>query len=122
MHIHAFHSVKMALAVALAACAITGCGRGGSPSLNEDVARSSLTVFLEAWKKGERPTALASQSPEIIVGDAQWNQGARLVAYRVLDSVANDGSNLHQPVELELEDGAGKRTRQQVKYIVGTSP
>jgi hypothetical protein len=89
--------------------------------LDPELARSSLTTFLDTWKKGG-PAALKNESPEIIVGDPQWEQGARLVEYRVLEPVTNDGSNLHAPVELELEDGSGKRSKQQVTYVVGTNP
>jgi hypothetical protein len=86
------------------------------------VARSSLTTFLDAWKEGKRPESLKEGEPEIIVGAPEWNEGARLVNYRLLEPVSDDGSNLHAPVELELEDGAGARTRQEVMYIVGTHP
>ena len=90
---------------ALLLCTIGGCGGGGSPKLDESLGRTSLTSFLEAWKKGDRPEALKAQSPAIITGDVNWNGGARLVSYQIGEPVTNDGSNLHAPVELELEDG-----------------
>jgi hypothetical protein len=102
--------------------AAAGCGRSGPPGLDEAVARSSLTTSLDAWKAGKRPESLKEASPKIIAGDPDWASGARLVNYQVLEQGNSDGSNLHVPVELELEDGAGKRSKQTVVYVVGTSP
>jgi hypothetical protein len=99
-----------------------GCGGSGPPGLDEALARSSLSITLDAWKEGQRPESLKEESPEIIAGDPNWASGARLVGYQVLEQVKNDGSNLHIPVELELEDGAGKRSKQSVVYVVGTEP
>lgn len=113
---------RAAWVLALLAGAIAGCGGGASPSLDEAVGRTSLTSFLDAWKKGDRPEALKQQFPSIIVGDSNWNGGARLVSYQIGEPVTHDGSNLHASVELELEDGAGQRMKQNVVYIVGTSP
>ncbi|MCA9124967.1 MAG: hypothetical protein KDB11_32545 [Planctomycetales bacterium] len=101
----------------------TGCGSNATaPSLDVSVANSSLITALDAWRQGHAPESLRQSSPSIIVVDPQWNDGQRLVSYRVLESSTNDGSNLHVPVELELEDGAGVRSKLTAKYTVGTSP
>ncbi|HUG70301.1 MAG TPA: hypothetical protein VMM76_21300 [Pirellulaceae bacterium] len=100
-----------------------GCGsRGGAPALNEDVAKSSLSTVLDAWKQGQTQESLQQGSPSIIVVESQWKAGQRLVSYQVLDPSTSDGSNLHVPVVLELEDGAGVRSKHKVQYTVGTSP
>lgn len=100
-----------------------GCGSSGSaPGLDEAVAKNSLTQVLDAWKQGQTPETLQQASPSIIAVDFQWQAGQRLVRYQVLEPSTNDGSNLHVRVELELEDGAGVRSKQTTKYTVGTSP
>jgi len=112
-----------ALATLLMVSVCAGCGSSaGAPGLDEEVAHSSLTTVLDAWKQGHTPESLQQSSPEIIVGEPQWTGGKRLVSYQVLESAVNDGSNLHVPVELELEDGGGVRSKQKVTYTVGTSP
>ncbi|MBW3599180.1 MAG: hypothetical protein KY475_18155 [Planctomycetes bacterium] len=110
------------LVLAASLVLVFGCGPPAAPSLDEAVARSSLSTFLEAWKRGERPESLREQSPTIIAGAPEWSAGMRLVSYRLLAPVTIDGSNLHAPVEIELEDGAGARSKHDVLYIVGTSP
>lgn len=113
----------VALISLLIACVAVGCGSAQhAPDLSESVAQSSLTTALDAWKQGQTPDSLGQRSPQIIVGDTQWEAGQRLVSYKVLEPATSDGSNLHVPVELELEDGAGVRSKETVKYTVGTSP
>jgi hypothetical protein len=112
----------MGLMLALTLAAAAGCRSSGPPGLDDAVARESLTTVLEAWKEGKRPASLREGTPEIIASDPDWEGGARLVSYRVSEPVTNDGANLHVPVELELEDGSGKRTKQTTVYIVGTNP
>ena len=100
-----------------------GCGSGGSaPELDAGLAQRSLTTVLDAWKQGQTSDSLQQGSPKIVAVDNQWQSGLKLVDYKVLDTSTNDGSNLHVPVELELEDGAGVRSKQTVNYTVGTSP
>ena len=100
-----------------------GCGMGGGPPmLDEQLAQSSLTAALDAWKEGQTPESLQQRAPKIVVGEPQWKSGQRLVSYQVLEPIGNDGSNLHVPVELELEGGDGARSKRQVTYTVGTSP
>jgi hypothetical protein len=101
-----------------------GCdsSSSGPPGLNQGVANSSLTAALDAWKQGQTPESLQQGSPSIIVVEPQWNAGAKLVSYQVLEPSTSDGSNLHVPVELELEDGAGVKSKLKVQYTVGTSP
>lgn len=100
-----------------------GCEQGARRlSLDKPLARESFVTFLDAWKQGERPSALKERSPQIIVGDADWNAGRRLVDYRVLETETDDGTNLHTTAELVLEDAKGREQTQQVTYVVGTSP
>ena len=118
------YGTKHAASVILLCLLISAVGCGGRPnlSLDENVARDSLTTALESWKKGERPESLKDRSPSIIVGDPIWIEGQRLVSYKVHDQGQSDGVNLHCKVDLVLANQQGKQSRQTITYIVGTSP
>lgn len=110
-------------AVILIASVCAGCGSSKvAPDLDEGLAQSSLAAALDAWKQDQTPESLRQGSSSIIVVEPQWQAGQKLVNYQVLEPITNDGSNLHVPVELELEDADGASSKQTVTYTVGTSP
>lgn len=122
-HPHVAFQLSLVAIALLAAGLFCGCGSsGGAPHFDEAVARNSLTTVLDAWKQGQAPAALQQGSPKIIVGDMQWNAGAKLMDYEVLEPSSNDGSNLRVRVALKLEDATGHSSQRQVEYLVGTSP
>src|SRR5262245_61272417 len=87
-----------------------------SHSLDPDLARSSLQQAMQAWQDGKAP---ADVKP-IIVGDPDWNQGRKLVAFEILlKEETSDGSNLHIPVVRRFLSYSAEP---KVTYIVGTSP
>jgi hypothetical protein len=101
---------------------IAGCGgQSGPVKLDKQLAKDSFTTFLETWKRGETPDSLRQKSA-ITSRDEDWNAGAKLVSYRVVDIEKDDGSNLHAVVELDLQDPTGEQRTSQVTYVVGTSP
>lgn len=115
------HSLFLLVSVVVALAA--GCEQGARRlSLDRSLARDSFVTALESWKQGEHPSALRERSPGIVVGDHDWESGRRLILYRLLDGETDDGTNLHATVELVLRDGKGRERKQQVTYIVGTSP
>ena len=101
---------------------LVGCSDNGVKTVDADGARQALRTTLEAWKKGGSIGSLKDQTPSIVAQDMDWEAGATLVKFDVLD-VGKDGSvNLRIPVELTLQDKAGKEVKKKVKYMVGTSP
>jgi hypothetical protein len=102
---------------------VGGCGGTHSKPmpLDEQVAKDSFTAFLEAWKAGEQQAALKNKTPSIVGGDPDWDAGAKLVSYKVLDTAKSDGSNLHPTAELVLQTTQGRQTSK-ITYVVGTSP
>ena len=101
---------------------LVGCSDNGVKTVDADGARQALRTTLEAWKKGGPIGSLKDQTPSIVAQDMDWEAGATLVKFDVLD-VGKDGSvNLRIPVELTLQDKAGKEVKKKVKYMVGTSP
>jgi hypothetical protein len=89
-------------------------------SLDPAAARMACEMALLAWQDGKQPADL---KPEITVGDRDWKAGQKLIAYEfVPEDEMNDGTNLHIPVRLTLQDANGRESTSEVLYIVGTSP
>jgi hypothetical protein len=110
------------LAVLAAGLCLAGCGNGAKLSLDENLARESLRTALDSWKQGDKPAALKERSPAIVMGDADWDAGKRLVGYTVRAKEFDDGYNLHCTVELVFAGNGDGSRRVVVTYIVGTSP
>lgn len=108
---------------------IVGCGPRGAVdlTLDKELARASLTRFLDAWRDGQTTDQLAKASPAIIGRDPAWADGQKLLTHELL-SETDDGANLHARVKLTLggksEAAGGKTTRTSVDvvYVIGTSP
>jgi hypothetical protein len=108
-----------ALVVAMLLLA-AGCG-GTVGGGTEQEARAALTNALDAWKAGRAATDMQNESPEVVVGDSDWKQGRKLVAYEV-GSGMFDGKNLRVPVTLTLSQPPRGNRRVVINYIVGTRP
>lgn len=107
-------------AFAAAVLILCGCDTSArSLSLDESKARESLNTALDAWKAGK---SLDDLKPEITVGEWDWRAGKKLVDYEILPDERSDGTNLHIPVRLVLEEKKGKSSKPEVIYVVGTSP
>ena len=105
---------------------VAGCGETGGVNLkvDPDLAKRSLTSFLETWSRGEKLEALEKANPRIIGRDPLWESGSKLNEYKI-GKETSDGANLHIQVELKVApegDASEATTTQSVTYIVGTSP
>lgn len=99
-----------------------GCGsKGRNYKLDRDVARQSLTEFLETWKGGGTPEVLKGKTRQIVGSDQDWDAGKKLFGFEILSMDKDDGSNVHAKVQLELEE-KGIRKKKEITYIIGTSP
>lgn len=100
---------------------IAGCSQTARDlPLDTQIARKSLDTALQAWVDGKRPSDL---QPEIIVGDAMWTTGKKLVSYEIKSEVMNDGTNLYLLVVRQFDNPKSKKPQKsEVTYIVGTSP
>ncbi len=112
------------VAILAAGVMVPGCSGEGQRAAPVDPprAREALRAVLDNWKDGGTPASLKSASPPIVVQDFDWEAGARLIEYRVLDDGKDDDANLRIPVELTLRDPRGKDVQKRVSYVVGTSP
>jgi hypothetical protein len=99
---------------------LVGCG-GGRGAGNEEEARTALTSALDAWKAGRSATDMRNETPEVVVGDSDWKQGRKLVAYEIGSGVF-DGKNLRVPVTLTMAQPSRGNRKLVVNYIVGTKP
>ncbi|MFO0819927.1 MAG: hypothetical protein U1A77_18405 [Pirellulales bacterium] len=104
----------------------SGCGETGGVRLKVDpeLARESLTTFLETWSRGDKRESLEQASPKIIGRDPLWEEGAKLTEFK-LGSETSDGANLHVQVELMVTTGegaTGSPTSHKLTYVVSTSP
>jgi hypothetical protein len=100
----------------------SGCSKTARDlALDPEVARASLDKAMKAWVEGKKPADL---QPEIIVGDAAWNSGKKLVSYEIKPEAAmNDGTNLYLNVVCMFANPKSKKPlKSEVTYIVGTSP
>jgi len=93
-------------------------GQAGDPA----GARQALGTTLETWKQGGQIGSLKDRNPSIIAQDLDWEAGVSLLRFDVLDQGRDESVNLRIPVELTLQDKAGKEVKKKVRYMVGTSP
>jgi len=120
-------SVKQRVALIASAgliMSMAGCRVGPRQAgpVDRELAQQSLVAVLDSWKNGGNPNDLKSHSPAIIVQDFDWMTGYRLVDYRLLDKVFDDGPNLRCPVKLQMMNPQGRKVEKQVRYMVGTDP
>ncbi|MGC1275382.1 MAG: hypothetical protein WBC44_16875 [Planctomycetaceae bacterium] len=102
------------------AMAATGCTQTSRDlALDDSKARGACATALEAWKAGKKPADL---KPDVIASDYGWASGQKLLAFEFLPGETSDGTNLHIPVKLTLEDGRGVKSTANAIYTVGTSP
>jgi hypothetical protein len=121
--------VVIACLVALATLFVSGCGNSSvARPVDAPQAMDALKIALDAWKKGETSKSLASSSPPMTVQDFEWDTGANLVDYRLVDEGRADGPNLRIQVMLTTTAEPAKGQKQakpaekKASYVIGTSP
>lgn len=114
--------LRMALAGLLSCGCFWGCSENGVKTVDAPGARQALRTTLEIWKKGGPIGSLKDQNPSIVAQDMDWEAGAALIKFDVLDDGQDGSVNLRVPVELTIKDKAGKEVKKKVKYMIGTSP
>lgn len=100
-----------------------GCSDTIVPAaVRPDLARDTLVSALTAWKSGQPPDQLQTQSPSIVVQDLDWVSGATLQDFKLQSDGEAVGANLSIEVELALTEPGGKPSTRKVWYLVGTDP
>lgn len=108
----------------LALMLFSGCSGSSRPApVAPELARESLKVVLDTWKKGDDPKSLMSSATPITAHDFEWDAGAKLLDYEILDQGRNEDANLRVQVKIKLEEqGKKKAVEKKASYVVGTSP
>lgn len=102
--------------------ALVGC-RGGSSvkaSGSEDQVKQAVQQMLDAWKSGSQLSEFAASHPEIVVADEDWQDGAVLSAYKLIEPATLNGSHWRQKAELQLKS-KGKSQKTGAIYAVTLS-
>ncbi len=109
----------LVLAVAL----LAGCsGPSQANPVDPALARESLKTALDHWKKGEDPKSLQSSATPMVAKDFDWDSGAKLLDYQILDDNV-EHTNLRVQVKITLsQQGTSKSVEKKASYVVGTSP
>ena len=107
----------------LAILMLSGCsGPSRANPVDPSLARESLKVALDHWKKGEDPKSLQSSATPMTAKDYEWDSGAKLLDYQILDEKVED-PNLRVQVKITLsQQGKSKAVEKKASYVVGTSP
>ncbi len=101
-------------------CAV-GCSDSLPPVANPERGREALQTALDAWQKGEKVESLQASQPAIHVNDPDWRDNKKLLKFEI-GSGEFHGQSWRCEVLLTFQDGAGKATPHQVKYLIDTDP
>jgi len=121
--------VVAACLILLAILFVSGCSNPSrAGAVDPPQAREALKIALYAWRKGESPQSLASSSTPMTVQDFEWDAGAQLIDYQLMDDGKAEDANLRVQVKLTMRGGQGngktkgKNAEKKASYVVGTSP
>jgi hypothetical protein len=109
---------------ALLILALSGCSSSSAHAVDPLRAREALKTALEHWKQGDNPKSLKSAAQPMTVQDLEWEGGAQLVDYSIVDDGQTADANLRVKVKLTTRGAkaGSKNTEKTVTYLVTTSP
>jgi hypothetical protein len=108
---------------ALAGTLALGCSGGHKNApVNAFEARKALRTALESWKSGDTVNALKGGERAIYVIDMDWQAGAKLKDYQIVNDGEEKDAHLFCPVSLTLQYPGGRESRMKVVYIIATAP
>ena len=102
---------------------LSGCGGPRNQPVKVDLAKATLNQVLEHWKSGGNMDDLQKRSPQIVVQEAQWSNGAKLQEFQLIGDGRAEDASWFCEVQLTLTPaGGGEPTKKSVTYVVGTAP
>jgi hypothetical protein len=109
---------------AMLVLALSGCSNSRAHAVDPPRAREALKTALDHWKQGESPRSLSSSAAPMTVQDFDWEGGAKLIDYQILDDGQPADANLRLKVRLTTTGAkaGGKTNQKTVSYLVTTSP
>jgi hypothetical protein len=115
-------SILVACVIAMLLAPLGGCSTSTAHAVDGSRAREALITALDHWKQGDSPSSLSSSGTPMTVQDFEWERGARLKEYQLVEDGQARGDNLSIKVKLTLSGDRGKPMEKTVYYLVGTSP
>jgi hypothetical protein len=102
----------------------SGCSNSRAHAVDQPRAREALKTALDHWKQGENPRALSSSATPMTVQDLEWEGGAKLIDYQILEDGQPADANLRIKVRLTTKGAkaGSKNAEKTVSYLVTTSP
>jgi len=108
--------------IAAAVGLVLGCGGPSPPDPSDpEVGRGLLQKALESWKRGETPDA-HMQADSVIVSEAAWKKGGRLLDYEIQSETEHAGFDVRLKVKLTVQEPGGAPKKQNALYNVCTTP
>ena len=101
---------------------LPGCGKQLAENVDPDQAKQALQTALEAWKSGKSNADLGSLQPPIVMNEADWTNGGRLLDYKMNEAGSLDGRQVRWVVQIKVQDKAGKVSERKATYIIDTTP
>jgi hypothetical protein len=93
-----------------------GCGPKLPPKTDLPSAREALTKSLDAWVEGKSAESLKSLTPPVSFRDVQWENGAKLISYKI-EKEEPAGHSGRFTVKLSLAEKSGAKRDRSVVYI-----
>jgi hypothetical protein len=102
--------------------ALAGCSGPVNAPVDAAKAREALRTALDSWKRGEKIEQAQSASPPVYVIDSDWQAGAALKDYKLVNDGTEMDAHLHCPVRITVKPAGGAETTREVTYIISTTP
>jgi hypothetical protein len=109
------------LALALSFAVVSGCGNQEAER-ELKLASDSVTTALDAWKRGDSAKSLLTSSPSVEFHDDDWQSGARLTDFEIVQTYHDTDGAPRSAVKLTLERDGGRKDTIQVTYQAKTEP
>jgi hypothetical protein len=95
---------------------LSACGPTLPPKTDLLAAREALTKSLDAWVQGQSADSLKTLKPPISFRDVQWENGAKLINYKI-EKEESSGHSGRFTVKLSLAEKSGAKLERSVTYI-----
>lgn len=102
--------------------ALAGCSGPVNTPVDAAKARDALRAALDSWKRGDKIEQMQSASPPVYVIDPEWQAGAVLKEYKLVNDGTELDANLHCPVRITVKPAGGAESTREVTYIISTAP
>lgn len=101
----------------------SGCQSRRAADVEPELAKETLVRVLDTWKAAGSIEELRKQTPDVVVQEALWSNGGKLVDYQIIGDGRVEDANLFCDVELSVELTPGSPpVKKNFTYVIGTDP